>query len=169
MIEPAGDGYRIILDDTSRSVLATVLGELRDEITSGGGEHVKRLFPTAYHSDSRADEEYQRLMRDDLAASHRAAVTTTIELLGRDDVLSPGDIDSLMRALNATRLVLGTILDVSEDDDVDGGVYDDARSEPNGDDDAGMDPLRDHRRLYAFLGWALGHTLEVLSAGPTWR
>ena len=168
MIERSGDGYRIILDETSRDVLATVLGELRDEIATGHGDHVKRLFPTAYHSDARADEEYQRLMRDDLAASHLASVTTTVDLLKRNDALGFDDVDVLMRALNATRLVLGTILDVSENDLLDDGSDGDERSAP-GHDDTGEDPLRDHRRLYAFLGWALGHTLEVLSAGPTGR
>ncbi len=159
MIERVGDSYRVALDDTSRSVLVTVLGELRDEITAGTGDHLTRLFPVAYHADPAADEEFRRLMRDELAASHLAALETTIALLSRHDDMSIDEVDALMRSLNATRLVLGTILDVRDDDDAD----------DDEDDDRDADGMRDHRRLYAFLGWALGHTLDVLGSDSTGR
>jgi hypothetical protein len=158
VIERTGDAYRIVLDDTSRSVLTTVLGELRDEITGGSGGHLTRLFPVAYHADPVADEEFRRLMHGELAASHLAALETTMGFLARGDELGTDDVEALMRSLNATRLVLGTILDVSDDD---------ARDEEEDDRDA--DGMGDHRRLYAFLGWALGHTLDVLGSEPTGR
>ena len=159
MIERVGDSYRIALDETSRAVLATVLGELRDEITTGTGGHLTRLFPVAYHADPTADEEFRRLMHDDLAASHLAALESTIAMLGRHDDLDSDEVEALMRSLNATRLVLGTILDVTDDDADDEGE----------EDDRDADGMGDHRRLYAFLGWALGHTLDVLGSDPTGR
>lgn len=163
MIERAGNSYRIVLDDTSRRVLVTVLGELRDEITAGTGAHLSRLFPVAYHDDAAANEEFHRLMRDELAASHLAALETTISTLGRNDDLRGDEVEALMRSLNATRLVLGTILDVSESDTDD---EDDTENDTENDDRDGMG---DHRRLYAFLGWALGHTLDVLGSDPAAR
>jgi hypothetical protein len=158
VIERVGDSYRIVLDDTSRAVLTTVLGELRDEITTGTGGHLTRLFPVAYHADPVADDEFRRLMHDDLAASHLAALETTITMLGRHDDLGAEEVEALMRSLNATRLVLGTILDVTDDD-----------ADDEEEDDRDADGMADHRRLYAFLGWALGHTLDVLGSDPTGR
>lgn len=158
MIERVGNSYRITLDETSRTVLSTVLGELRDEITAGTGNHLTRLFPVAYHADAAADAEFHRLMRSDLAASHLAALESTMALLHRIDDLTADDVELLMRSLNATRLVLGTILDVTDDD-----------ADDEEEDDRDADGMADHRRLYAFLGWALGHTLDVLGSESAGR
>jgi hypothetical protein len=97
-------------------------------------------------------------MRSDLAASHLAALESTMALLRRIDDLTAGDVELLMRSLNATRLVLGTILDVTDDD-----------ADDEEEDDRDADEMADHRRLYAFLGWALGHTLDVLGSESAGR
>ncbi|MEY3448269.1 MAG: hypothetical protein RLZZ14_793, partial [Actinomycetota bacterium] len=75
------------------------------------------------------------------------SVTESIELLERSTELSADDLDRFVRAVNATRLVVGTILDVSEDE-----------SEPAADD-----PMVDLWEIYDFLGWVLYQGLAALS------
>ena len=74
----------------------------------------------------------------------------SIELLERRTELSADELDRFVRAVNATRLVVGTILDVSEDD-----------AEP-----AATDPMVDLWEIYDFLGWVLYQGLTALSGGP---
>ena len=80
---------------------------------------VRRLFPTAYHEDPDRDQEYQQLVRDELL-ERRLAALALVEATAADDDLDEAGLTGWLTALNDLRLVLGTRLDVSEDDhDVD--------------------------------------------------
>lgn len=139
-------GYRIDVDAAHRRVLADLIGQLRDEVMGNAGDdRFRRLFPVAYHEDPEHDGEYQRLMHGELMASRLDAITTALATLGRDaqsesiDV-DDAELDAVMRSLNDLRLVLGTLLDVREDED----------TEPPADD-----PAFAHFQLYGYLGWLL--------------
>lgn len=147
------DGYRVDVDAAHRRVLADLLGQLRDSIIdSTDDDRFRRLFPVAYHQDPDHDVEYQRLMHGELLASRLDTVTNAVTLLQRDGdrddmVLTATELDSLMRSLNDLRLVIGTLLDVQEND------YDD----PPGPDD----PSFAHFQLYGYLGWLLEWVVQA--------
>lgn len=115
-------------------------------------EHLtRRLFPPAYHlaDDAEADAEYQRLMRDELVASRLAAMQHVGDTLASDAPLSEEAMMGLLQSLNAVRLVLGTLLDVSEDHHPD----------EIGDDD----PMVGEHHLYQFLSYLLDAAVGALS------
>jgi hypothetical protein len=152
-VERVAGGYLLHLGSAERDVLAGLLGELRDMITAGSDHAaLRRLHPPAYHlaDDSAAEAEYQRLMADELAGSRLAAVQAVIDALAapHDSVLDGTAITGWLQSVNSLRLVLGTILDVQEDDD------------PDVDDD---DPSRAHLGLYEFLGFLLDATVRAVS------
>ena len=113
--------YSVDLTETEQMVLKSLLAQLRTllkvettgEITEESG--VRRLFPTAYPDRDDLEAEYQGMVRDDLLGQRLAA----IDLVEETIVLPTLDDDQLatwMRTFNDLRLVLGTRLDVSEDD-----------------------------------------------------
>ena len=152
-----GEGFVLQVDAEDRATLVGLLGQLRDEIAADGrSEHLRRLFPAAYHDHAEHEAEYQRLVHEDLASTRLASLVTVGEVLGRDpgsDELALGedDLDALMRALNDLRLVIGTLLDVSEDTDA-GDVGPD-------------DPDFGHFQLYGYLGWLLEGIVQARMGG----
>ncbi|MFM8417152.1 MAG: DUF2017 family protein, partial [Actinomycetota bacterium] len=119
--------------------------------------HMKRLFPSAYHDDERLNDEYRRLTHGDIADSHIAAIDDAIALLAPDRVFTTSELERFVRAVNAMRLVLGTLLDVSEGD------YDDLETDEDADDQRD-DPVAAQREVYAYLGWLLHTSLDQLQA-----
>jgi hypothetical protein len=109
-----------------------------------------RIFPPAYHlaDDADADAEYQRLMREELVASRLSGITTVNEALQASGPVSEETMVAFVQAINGLRLVLGTILDVSEDQDPD-----------DIDDD---DPQAGEYHLYNFLSWLLDWAVRAL-------
>ena len=135
------------LELSDKEALIGLLDQLRDSLMTGStDENLKRLFPTAYHQDPKHDEEYQRLMRDDLLASRLQSLGTATAVLSRESpdnatVLSDQELDEFARSINNLRLVIGTVLDIDESDiDVDL------------DED---DPDDQRLVLYGYLGWLL--------------
>jgi hypothetical protein len=128
-----------------RELLVHMFGELRDVLTQGESDDpmLRRLFPAAYHQDPELDTEYHGLMRGELVASRLAAISRAVEVIETDATLSPDDMVLFMQTLNSLRLLLGTLLDVDEDDDA-----------PRGSDDPDDETAAQHH-LYAYLGWLL--------------
>ena len=113
---------------------------------------LRRLFPPAY-ADAEGDNaereaEYRRLMGDDLRRRHREAAE---ELLASIDAteLDDAQAEAWVRALNELRLVIGTILDVSEED--------------QGPDDP-ADPSMAAYVLYDLLGQIQAYLVDELAA-----
>lgn len=115
-IEPTGDGdFRLRLSDGERELLRTLPGELREILDAERDDPgLRRLFPPAYERDDEAEDEYRRLMADELLEGRRAALRLVQETAGRER-LSAEELDAWLRALNDLRLVLGTRLDVTEE------------------------------------------------------
>ena len=152
-VEAVPGGWRITLDVEERSLLIRLMGELRELL--GGppdNELVRRLFPTAYPDDDEKEAEYQRLMRDELVASRLAAIDSVTETLSatRDDqLLDESQTIAFMQSINAIRLVLGTMLGITDDDSA---------------DDTEVADSPEHH-LYDFLSWLLEWTVRSLSPG----
>jgi hypothetical protein len=110
------------IDASDRTTLNGLLDQLRDVLMHDSSSDIaRRLFPAAYHQDEQHEQEYQRLMRDELLSSRLASLSLTTSLLERETnsdsiVLSADELDALMRSINSLRLVLGTLLDVDEDE-----------------------------------------------------
>ena len=154
MVERVPEGLRLNLGDDEIGLLLRLLGEVRDLIASDDPATAplrRRLFPPAYHleADAEAEAEYQRFMREELVASRLEAIAAVEECLasGQGAVMSTAQADGFVRSLNAVRLVLGTLLDVSEDHDPD----------LIGPDD----PMFAELQLYMFLSWLLEMTLAA--------
>jgi len=109
--------YAVRLPAPERELLANLVGQLREllELTTDDPS-VRRLFPTAYHDDAERDREYQQLVRDELL-ERRLATLATVEATAEADELDEAQLTGWLTALNDLRLVLGTRLDVSEDQD----------------------------------------------------
>lgn len=153
-VERTKQGYRINIDERERDVVRHLLEEMRS-LLLGPNDHpaLKRVFPAAYHQARHAeqDAEYQRFMREELVASRLAGIETVMTALTAKPPLQEAQLLALAQALNGVRLVLGTVLDVSEDDDPDD-------IDPD-------DPLAAEHQLYGFLSWLLEWTIRALSSG----
>lgn len=115
---PAGT-YEITLDAESRQVLAELTSQLRDAILADRDDAAfRRLFPPAHATDQQAAAEYRELVGTDLEQSKLAALETVAKTADATE-LTAEDLDAWARALNDVRLWMGTLLDVSEDDDPD--------------------------------------------------
>ena len=145
--------YSLNIDASDRTTLNGLLDQLRDVLMHDSSSDIaRRLFPAAYHQDEQHEQEYQRLMRDELLSSRLASLSLTTSLLERETnsdsiVLSADELDALMRSINSLRLVLGTLLDVDEDEFV-----------AHLDED---DPAYGQYQLYSYLGWLLDWIVTV--------
>ncbi len=107
--------YALRLPGPERELLTGLVDQLREllELTTDDPS-VRRLFPTAYHDDRERDREYQQLVRDELL-ERRLAALATVEATAEAVELDADQLSGWLTALNDLRLVLGTRLDVSED------------------------------------------------------
>jgi hypothetical protein len=153
-VERTKQGFRINIDDSEREVVRHLLDEMRS-LLLGPSDHpaLKRVFPAAYHQSQHAeqDAEYQRFMREELVASRLAGIEMVMTALTATSPLTEDQVLALAQALNGVRLVLGTVLDLGEDDDPDD-------IDPD-------DPLAAEHQLYGFLSWLLEWTVRSLSKG----
>ncbi|MEL0039983.1 MAG: DUF2017 family protein, partial [Ilumatobacter sp.] len=119
------DAFVVRLEDTERAVLASLLDDLDRLLDEAGDPErevtpvVTRLFPPAFTDhegrDAERDEEYQRLMREELIVSRRAAIAESRSWLTGEQGerrISESELTSMMRSLNSLRLVLGSILGI---------------------------------------------------------
>ncbi|MEM8748276.1 MAG: DUF2017 family protein [Actinomycetota bacterium] len=154
--DDGGDGdptWKISLGLDERAIVLRLLGEMRsllrdDEPDDTAKNLLHRLFPPAFPDDEEKEAEYQRLMRTELVASRAATIDDVARVLGDDDndTLNESEVVSFMQAVNATRVVLGTMLDVGEDDDI-ATLGDEATPE---------------HHLYGYLSWLLDWTVTSL-------
>jgi uncharacterized protein DUF2017 len=112
----SGD-YTVRLRPEERSLLTTLPDQLAALVAGGRTSATTRLFPPAYSSEPEMDAEYQRLMGDELIQRRQAAAELVRDTIERDR-LSVDELQAWVGVCNDLRLVLGTVLDVSEDRDV---------------------------------------------------
>ena len=150
-VKRSGGIYRLNLSAEERQVLGSLCDQLRELLATppeAHDERVRRLFPTAYPDDPERDAEYARFMHSELVESRLASIAMLEESLQATE-LTEGQLMGWMRAVNSVRLVLGTMLDVSEESD----MYD---LEPE-------DPDFGHYALYGYLSVLLEEIVGALS------
>ncbi len=135
-----------------RAIVERLLTELRTLLaddTDDASPLLKRLFPTAYPDDEEKEAEYQRLIRDELVTSRVVQIDAVTACLSDDEAtLDHGQVVALMQSVNAVRVVLGTMLDVGENDEVGAGEV--------------GDEYEAERQLYGFLSWLLDWIVRSL-------
>jgi hypothetical protein len=141
--------YKLGLLDAERDLLVDLCGQLRDVLTGTqpDEELVRRLFPPGSAVDAQVTREYRELMHDDLLALRLARLDTIEDAARRSDV-DQDELEALAGAVNDIRLVLGTRLDVSEEDDLD--FSDD-------------DPDAATRAIYYHLGYLMEELVDALT------
>jgi hypothetical protein len=139
--------YAIRLPGPERELLADLVEQLRELLlVTTDDASVRRLFPAAYHEDPERDREYQQLVRDELL-ERRLASLATVEATTAADELDEDQLTAWLTALNDLRLVLGTRLDVAEDQE----------------DIAEDDPRAPAMAVYGYLSVLLGDVVDALA------
>jgi hypothetical protein len=110
--------YLVALATEERDLLAALPGQLVAILEDPSEPSLRRLFPPAYSKpeDAERQADFERLMREDLLARHQEALAT-LERTAHATELSEEELLGWLHSLNSLRLVLGTRLDVTEDDD----------------------------------------------------
>jgi uncharacterized protein DUF2017 len=139
--------YVLRLDERERELIRELLGELRELLAlSPDDPRVRRLYPAAYADDDELEDEYRQLTREELQSGRLEGVAEVARSLD-ESVLSPEQLTAWMQAINTLRLILGTMLDVSEDDQ-----------------DLGFDPDDPNARTIALYGYLGGLLDEIVTA-----
>jgi hypothetical protein len=109
--------YQVRLRNEERAILAALPDQFDALVSSGATPATVRLFPPAYSDAPEFDAEYRRLMGDELVRRRREALAVVRATLEQDR-LTEEELQAWVGMCNDLRLVLGTLLDVSEDRDV---------------------------------------------------
>ena len=156
-VRSKGDGFVVDVADDEAALIQRLAGELRALLSEEASDDqakalLLRLFPTAYPDDDELEAEYQRLMREELVASKLAALDTVEGALeDRPARLDEAGLIAFMQSINSIRLVLGTMLDVSDD--------------PSGNEvTPGLEQSPEFA-LYSYLSWLLEHCVRALQTG----
>jgi hypothetical protein len=91
-------------------------------------------------------------MREELVASRLDSIGRIDELLAdtTTNTMTADQLNAFVVSLNSVRLILGTILDVSDEDD---------------EDDDPSSPLAAEMAMYNFLSWLLDSAVTALMQG----
>jgi hypothetical protein len=123
VVTRSGSGFTLHIGKDEREVVTRLLEELRTmQSDPDAADATTRLFPVVHPENPDQEAEYQRLMRSELIESRAAGIDTAVDVLSRPGrKISHSEAEQLAfsRAVNSVRLVLGTILEVTEDDDLD--------------------------------------------------
>ncbi len=134
------------LSTVERELLRQIFGDMRQLLLDDSDDGLKRLYPTAYHDDAERDAGYQALVHGELLEG-RIAALEEVEGTLEESILTPEQLTLWMTSINGARLVLGTRLDVGEEDDL-------------FDPDA---PDAQPRIIYHHLGYLLEHVVSALT------
>lgn len=129
-------GIRVELGPEERLFLGDVLPMLAEIGAPGSDPAADRLKVPVYLDDPDANEEWWRLMGQDLDASRRADRSVFQKVVSGDEAvtLSREDADAVLRVLNQARLALGARLGIDVEEDHD-------------------DLPEDSRQVMDYLGW----------------
>ncbi len=138
--------FSVELTEMDRKLLGELVVQLRTMLTTDSPA-LARLFPPAYGDDEERNAGYAALAGSELV-ERRLAALTEVERTLEATTLTEDELATWMRSVNGLRLVLGTILDVTED-------------EPPPDPEDGTAPLH---ATYEYLGYLLERMVEAMSS-----
>jgi hypothetical protein len=139
--------YVLQLDERERQLIRQLLGELRALLSLGADDpRLRRLYPAAYADDAEKEDEYRLLTHEELKSGRLANIDVVEESVDAER-LSDEQLTAWMQAINSLRLVLGTMLDLTDDD-----------QELTFDPD---DPEARTQALYGYLGGLLDEIVDA--------
>jgi len=142
--------FLLRLGPEERGLLRRLSAELEELLAAEPEDpSLRRLRPRAYE-DEEVEREFRSLMGSELESLRVENLRGLAETAGRDR-LDAEELDRWLAALNDLRLVLGTRLDVTEDQFADG-----------------FDPSAPHAyelAVYAFLTWLQEAAIDAASSG----
>ncbi|MGF1595411.1 MAG: DUF2017 family protein [Acidimicrobiales bacterium] len=138
--------FAVRLAPEARSWLIGLADQL-EQLLETDADDTRRLFPTAYPDDPELDAGYQILARQQLIDQRRAAIESMRRTVD-SEVMDDEALGAWMGIVNDLRLVLGTRLDMGEDD------HDLDRD----------DPEIETKLLYHELGGLLAEIVDALSS-----
>ncbi len=141
------DRFVVNLGADERSVVKAVCEDLIEVLDEDENPALRRLFPAGHATDQAIDAQYREMVHGDLLRSRREVLERVVAT-AEDTELDRQTLDQWMVGLNAARLVLGTVLDVSED------------GPPDLDPD---DPSLPAWAVYEFLGSLQDAVIDALS------
>ena len=142
-----GDRTTVLLGDDERSMLVDLAEQFRSVLAADGDPDLRRLYPAAYADDAERDADYAELVHDDLLRARLDAIESLVES-ATEPSIDDNQLAAWMQVLNGLRLLLGTRLDVSEEDQFD----------PEA-------PDAPSRALIAWLGFLLEEAVESAAVG----
>jgi hypothetical protein len=139
--------YVLALDPRERELIRQLLGELRELLALDSTDpRVRRLYPSAYADDAQAEDEYRRLTQDELMQG-RLANVDLVEASVDAESLDAEQLNAWMQAVNSLRLVLGTMLGITDDEQ-----------------ELAFDPADPDARTQALYGYLGGLLDEIVDA-----
>jgi len=149
LLQRRRDGrYELHLGEDERRLLASLADQLEALLAEAPADPgLRRLSPPAHVEDAALQAEWESMLGDDLRTARRGQLEALRSTATRTD-LDEAEVTAWMQAVNALRLVVGTRLDVSEED----------VGPPDPDH-----PDAPAYALYDFLGWLLERTVLSLS------
>jgi hypothetical protein len=108
--------FQLRLTDDERDLIVDLATQLRELLMSEETDGLQRLYPPAYADDAEREAEYRSMVRDELLQKRLAAVDI-VEQTAAATSLTEEQVTAWMGAINDLRLVLGTRLDVTEEQD----------------------------------------------------
>jgi hypothetical protein len=114
LFKATGAGFAVRLAPEAQEWVLELADQL-EGLLETDEDDVRRLFPTAYADDPEREAGYQVLSRQGLIDRRREAIAMMRETVDRE-VWTEEQLTAWMGIVNDLRLVLGTRLDVSEDD-----------------------------------------------------
>lgn len=141
--------FELLIPEVERRVLSSLPAQMR-ELLEEGDPSTRRLFPPAYADDPELEAEYEGMVREDLDAGRRRSLDVLEETLNAKR-LDEEQMTAWLTALNDIRLVLGTRLDIED--------------EEAGEDLAEDDPREPVFALYHYLGWLVSQVVDALATG----
>jgi hypothetical protein len=146
-VVPRDGSYQLTLDERERELIRQILGDMRALLALDASDpRVRRLYPSAYADDAEKEKEYRELTHEELRSS-RLANVDAVEASIEASVLTEEQLTAWMQAVNALRLVLGTLLDIKDDDQ-------ELAFDPD-------DPEARTQALYGYLGGLLDEIVDA--------
>ncbi|HWL45353.1 MAG TPA: DUF2017 family protein [Ilumatobacter sp.] len=143
-----GDGFVVALSPDEAELVQRLLGELGELLASDAPSPLtERLFPVVHPDDPEQEAEYQRWMRPELVQSKLTAIATVDAALTGDGRLDEGGLLAFMQGVNSVRLVLGAMLDITDEE------------QPDEDDDEAPYEMQ----LYVYLSWLLEWSVRAMT------
>ncbi len=116
MFKAQGDMIAVNLDDTLRALVKKVTEELRELLLLDEVDEVRRLYPTAYPDDEKLEAGYREMVHDQLLMQRLDGIDKVQATIDEKSVTIE-TADHWMSTINQCRLVLGTRLDVGEQEE----------------------------------------------------